>query len=193
MIEQFSWRNRRHEIRIASFHRRGVKRGVMASSRWLEGLRHWPGSLQYEPCPPATRRLFYRAIGRWARGLGARSVGGPVMSGAMLASGIAAVAGLDAFLIDKPERHPPRRHSPNMVRGMWREPFVIVDDLICTAQDMERSIAIAGAESMVAALIMDNRFRLESDPKDVPLVCTALKQGRMFGISYKADPPYPEW
>jgi hypothetical protein len=190
---EFLWQDGRHEIRIAPFTRRGVKRGVMASSRWLEELRYWPGSIQYDPCPPETRGLFYKAIGEWARGLGARSIGGPVMSGAMLASGIAAVAGLDSFLIDKPDRHPPRRHPPHMIRGICREPFLIVDDLICTAQDMERSIAVAGADDMMAALIMDNRFRLESDPKDVPLACAALKQGRVFGISYKADPPYPEW
>jgi hypothetical protein len=168
----------------------------VASSKWLEGLRHWPGSIQYEPCPPETRKRFYEYIADWAVMMGAKSIGGPVMSGAVLASGIAAVSGrLDSFLIDKPDRQPPRRHPPRMIRGMRAEPFILVDDVLCTAQEMEYAVATAGdeTEGLRAVLVMDNRFRLESKPSDVPITCRLLKKGLIYGISYKADPPYEEW
>jgi hypothetical protein len=196
MQNKFIWNDRRHEVRIASFQRRGTKRGVVASSKWLEGLSHWPGSMQYEPCPPETRKRFYKYIADWALMMGAKSIGGPVMSGAILASGIAAVSGrLDSFLIDKPERQPPRRHPPNIIRGMRTEPFILVDDVLCTAQEMERAVTLAGdeTEGLKAVLVMDNRFRLESKPSDVPITCRLLKKGLIYGISYKADPPYEEW
>jgi len=168
----------------------------VASNKWLEELGLWPGSIQYEPCPPRTRKLFYEYIADWVMMMGVKSIGGPVMSGAVLASGIAAVSGrLDSFLIDKPQRTPPRRHPPDMVRGMRVKPFILVDDVLCTAQEMEYAIAMAGdeTEGLRAILIMDNRFRLESEPSKVPLTCRLLKKGRVYGISYKADPPYEAW
>ena len=197
MIErQFRWCSKRHEIRIANFRRRGTNRGVVASNKWLEGLRHWPGSIQYEACPPATRKKFYAHIAKWAITMGAKSIGGPAMSGAMLASGIAAVSGrLESFLIDKPQCMPPRRHPPHTIRGRHTEPFILVDDVLCTAQEMEYAVDTAGDETqgLIAVLVMDNRFRLESEPSEIPITCRLLKKGLVYGISYEANPPHREW
>lgn len=196
MTKKFSWIDKRHEIRIARFHRRGANRGVIGSNKWLEELNHWPGSIQYEPCPPATRKKFYAHIAEWALTMGAKSIGGPVMSGAVLASGIAAVSGrLDAFLVDKLQRTPPRRHPPNMIRGRHTLPFVLVDDVLCTAQEMEYAVATAGDETqgLVGVLVMDNRFRLESKPSTIPITCRLLKKGLVYGMSYEANPPHREW
>jgi len=133
------------------------------------------------------RSDVYSAAAKWVSELGAKSIGGPILSGALIAEGIAAKSRrLQSFYIKKKAGlYRTFKHSDDNIRGVCRGNYVVVDDIVSSGDTMEAALKNicrdnGDLEGLEAVLVMSGEFRVNA--KSNPLLAGLIKEGKVFGL-----------
>jgi adenine/guanine phosphoribosyltransferase-like PRPP-binding protein len=127
------------------------------------------------------------AIARWASAFGISSVGGPILSGAVLAAAIAAQSKtLSSFYVAKKAGYyKPSRHCLQRVKGICRGKYVLIDDIISSGDSMELALKNieqdnGNLEGLEAIINLGGEFCITTKPHR--LLTGLIEEGKVFGL-----------
>lgn len=176
----------KHTIRIVRFDW-DEDSPTMVHGRVAKKIRGTPPyAVQYDG-DKQTRSDVYSAAAKWISELGAKSVGGPILSGALIAEGIAAKSRkLQPFYIRKKAGlYRTFKHSDDNIRGICTGSYVVVDDIVSSGDTMEVALRYicrdyGNLEGLEAVLVMSGEFGVNA--KKNPLLAGLIKEGKVFGL-----------
>lgn len=147
--------------------------------------RRLPYDFQYK-ADKRMRADIYSAIAKWLSEIGVVSVGGPILSGAVLAEGIASRSErLQPFYINKRRGlYKTFKHCEEPVRGTCLSPYAVVDDVISEGFTLNSALANlkqnnGDLDGLKVILVMNGGFDLANR---TPLMTEAAKSGKVFGV-----------
>jgi len=133
------------------------------------------------------RSDIYSAVAKWALELGASSIGGPILSGAVLAEGISARSKslLPFYISKKPGYYKPYKHTDENVKGCCRGDYVIVDDIISSGNSMEFALRnvrrdFPDLDRLKAILVFSGEFDMPA--KKYPILKSLIEEGKLFSL-----------
>jgi orotate phosphoribosyltransferase len=177
----------RRTITIVRLKREDSDGSWFAARSYGVSLGYSPYSVQYAGDKQLTLDI-YSAIAKWASKNDITTVGGPILSGAVLAEGIAARSKrLLAFYIAKRKGYyRPYKHPVEKVKGIFRGKYIIVDDAICSGNSMEIALAnvksenCGSLEGLEAVLSLGGGVNVHA--KSHPLLAQLINEGKVFGL-----------
>jgi len=178
----------KHTIRIVRLKRDELaKSSVLVTGPTVRIYGTSPCDVQYQG---EKRKMLdaCAAAAKWASKLDISTVGGPILSGALLAEGIAAHSErlLPFYIAKKPGYYRPYKHEAERVRGIFRGKYIIVDDIICTGNSMEIALGYVKSyngddlEGLEAILSFSGGFRVSV--RSHPLLVKLTEEGKAFGL-----------
>jgi orotate phosphoribosyltransferase len=146
-----------------------------------------PGDIQYCCTDKQKRADIYSAIAKWATAIKVDSIGGPILSGALLAEGVAARSRkLLPFYINKRKGfYKPTKHSVLQIKGKLNGKYIIIDDLVADGDTLETALRNimynqASLDDLKAVLILDGSFSINK--KSRPKLTRLVNEGKVFTL-----------
>ena len=144
-----------------------------------------PYDIQYQN-KKQERSDIYSAIAKWASELGVSSIGGPILSGAVLAEGIAARSRslLPFYITKKPGLYKAFKHSNERIKGViLGRKYIVVDDIVSSGDSMESALkniilSYGNLDGLKAVITLSGGFSITIKPH--PILMKLADEGKLF-------------